>query len=222
MTSVKCSQCGFVSARSNEECKRCGAAFTTASGNAQRKVGPRETKVAACIVIAIVTLVLGIRFTFSLLGSKNPAPSELASLLSSVEAIKSPITVQVVNERTDTAKRGDLTEEAFLPKSGLAQVLKKLGLATLEVTHNKADKQKCYRFDYKILSNAERNNRGIYDYSDPPITLNPNGYHEKCYDVWNYKTTVTLKDPTTVDRASIIERLWTLNNINDPSPDPAL
>src|SRR5258706_12779080 len=118
MTSVKCSQCGFVSARS-EACKRCGAPFTTASGNAQRKVGPRETKVAACIVIAIVALVLGIRFTCSLIGSKNPGPSELASLLSSVEAIKNPVTVQVTTERTDTAKRGDLSEEYFLPKSGL-------------------------------------------------------------------------------------------------------
>src|SRR5258708_27575188 len=111
MTSVKCSQCGFVSARSNEACKRCGAAFTTAPGNAQRRVGPREAKVAACIVIAIVALVLGIRFTFSLIGSKDPTPSELASLLSSVEAIKNPVTVQMVTELTSTAKRGDLTEE---------------------------------------------------------------------------------------------------------------
>jgi hypothetical protein len=217
MNSNKCFQCGFVSARSNEACKRCGASFKAAPGNAQKSVGPRELKVAACFVIAIVTLIMGIRFMLSLFSSKNPTPSELASLLNSTDAIKSPITFSIETEMTETSASGNLSRSNF---EGYAQghVLEHFGLADASFSVSKADKQMCYRFDYKILSEQERIELWR-SYAPRPEIKDPDGYNEKCYDVWNYRTTVKLIDPSTVSKSSMLESLWTVSDISDPPPD---
>ena len=221
MTSVKCFQCGFVSARGNETCKRCGGSLTTASGKARKKAGPKRTKVLAiCIATAIIALILGLWLTSSVSATRNPSPSEVAALLYSDDAVKSPLTTAFPTELTEELLSGDLREDNLLRDYLEGQVLKQLGLVTVDFTVVKADKRKCWRYDIEAARPMPLPEGG-YGYlggSPGVVVPNPNGAYEQCDEVWNYDTTIKLKDPATVDRAALSEKLSSLADISYPPP----
>ena len=58
MTSIKCPKCGFVSSRTNANCKRCGTALTASTSGAPSYSGSRGKKVLIIGAAAAITLVI--------------------------------------------------------------------------------------------------------------------------------------------------------------------
>ena len=214
MTNIKCSHCGLVSARTNERCKGCGAAFTTTIAVTPTRAMPKRIMVLVigCAAV-IVAVLLAVRLTSS--KTTTPPPNEVKQLLLANEAVNLPITATLLTELTEELWSGELTDDFLLRDHHEALALKRLGLANVEFTVVQVAPD-CYRFDvYEVPRESRLAAKG----SDWVMDRNPNGKFERCDDRWKYHTTITLRDPETVDQESMAARVPSLSDVGLTRPE---
>lgn len=219
MTGSKCFQCGFVSSRDNERCKRCGASLDQPQSNSRNRVRSRRVKpFVIALVAAIVVLVLGVGVTSRVLSSPTPSPNEVSRLLRDDEELTRTLTVDFPTEFTRTASDGDQQADFVLEDYLEAQVLKKLGLLFVTFKSVKTDKRECYRYRMAPVSpSALMLQPGLYNYPSVAVR-DPNGPYEQCDDIWLYNTKLDFLDPDGTEETAISEKVRTLTDIPLPPP----
>ena len=162
--------------------------------------------VVSCAAVIVAGL-LTVRLTSSKTATTTPSPNEVNQLLLANETVNLPITATLLTELTEERESGDLTEDSLLEDHPEALALKRLGLANIEFTVVQIP-QECYRYDLvnRIAPLAMKGEEWV-------TVRNPNGKLERCDDLWKYHTTITLRDPETVDQASMAARIPSLNDV---------
>lgn len=228
MTSVKCPQCGFVTLRTNTNCKRCGAALNAAAGP-RPVTGSRLTKIlviggAAGVVLVIAVLGLAVLARFLSFGEFDSSPAAMAALLNTEERLKSPVNVRLLSELQLQFIKSDIDQKRFLQNYPEVSVLEQLGLVSVDnFKVNKPDKY-CYRYDFDY---SRRNPYDSYinvyigpNHEEYPRVLDANGAFEECIDVWDYSVSVRVIDPDTIDRGQLKARLEYSNTTISPPIEP--
>lgn len=208
MTNIKCSHCGLVSARTNGVCKGCGASLTPRTAHKPTRALPKGIPilVVGCVAV-IVAVIVTVRFASSKGAAATPSPNEVKQLLSANEAVNLPITATLLTELTQEWMNGDLTEDSLLQDHPETLALKRLGLANVEFRAVPMAPE-CYRYDSGWVSDpkAMKGERWVH-------IKNPNGALEQCDDIWEYHTTITLRDPETVDQETIGAKISSLSDV---------
>ena len=160
------------------------------------------------VVIGCAAVIVAVLFTVRLTSSKPAtatlSPNEVHQLLLANEAINLPITATFLAELTEEWASGDLTEDSLLQDNQELLALKRLGLANIEFTSVKIAPE-CYRYD--LVSRPS-------PFGETWESVrNPNGKLEQCEDKWRYHTTITLRNPETVDQASVAQRVSSLSDV---------
>lgn len=160
MAAAKCSQCGFVGARGNEVCKRCGASLYQTHPSHQTTDNNRPKVIAFGIASAIVVLVGGLWFASSVLPRSTPAPAEVAALLSADTEVSQPLTISLPTELKQTILQDDAPEWVLLQAHTEVLVLKQLGFTTVDSTKIKSAKRDCRRYRTNLSVDAGDFDRG--------------------------------------------------------------
>jgi len=222
MTSIKCPQCGFVSSRTNANCKRCGVALTASTSGPPFYSGLGGKKVliigaAAAITLVIVVAGLTVWSQLSAFAGRNPSSSQLATLLQSCDAVKRSVNEGLMSELTGTFIRDDLSEDRFLQNFPEINVLKQLDLATVDNFQVvKADHPECRKYDWDYNQPVPEANYPHYYGDQYKRIYREDGANSDCTNVWHYSVSVTVVDPESVDRTALDTRLHYLNTAVSP------
>jgi hypothetical protein len=215
MTGTKCFQCGFVSARSNEVCKRCGASLYQTPANTRTGFDLREATPILIGVGVIVVIVLGLWLTPKLLSGPAPSPNTVSLLLHANDELTRPLVVDFPTEFSRQAYDDKEREDYVLDDYVEAQVLNRLGLLSVTFDPVKSPRRDCYR--YRIDSSRPQ---AFTTYSDIPngAVRDREGPYEHCQDVWIYNTKLEFADLDTVDDAAIMEKIPMLVDVGHQGP----
>jgi hypothetical protein len=223
MAAAKCSQCGFVGARGNEVCKRCGTSLYQDHASQVTAGNKRPKIIALGIASVILVLLAGAWFASSVFPTATPSPAEVAGLLYADSSLSPPLTIRLPTELQQKFKKDDVPEWFLLEDYFEAQVLKQLGLTTVDVNKVKEDKPDCwrYRMDRRIdAEDIDASTKPSDLFGDPlkyPDRIpDPNGPFEQCDDVWTYNTKLEFDDPETIDVAALSENVKSLADLPDP------
>ena len=170
--------------------------------------------VVGCAV-AIVGVLLTVRLTSSKTPTTMPSPYEVHELLLANEAINLPINATLVTELTEELADGGYTEETLLRNNQEILAVKRLGLANIEFTKVQIAPD-CYRYD-EVYRHAPILGLGL----DTMRVRKPDGKFEQCDDMWKYDTTVSLRNPDTVDPESIAAKVSSLSDVGLTRSDNA-
>jgi hypothetical protein len=146
MAAAKCSQCGFVGARGNEVCKRCGASLYQTVPSRQEPERQRNKLIPIGIASGIMVLVAAVWVVSSVFPTSTPSPSEVAGLLYADDSFTRPLTISLPTELQQKIKKDDVPEWFLIQDYFEAQVMKQLGLTNVDVTKVKGDKPECWRY----------------------------------------------------------------------------
>jgi hypothetical protein len=128
-------------------------------------------------------------------------------LLSATDEIKLPITATFLSELTEEWGNGSLNDDDLLEDHPEALALKRLGLATIDSTAVKVE-QECYHYDLvNVIPPQEMKGERWEE------VKSPTGKYERCDDRWKYRTTITLRDPGQVDKASMAAKVPSLSDV---------
>jgi hypothetical protein len=176
-------------------------------GSPGKKAEPNRIKVFAISIAVVLVVLIALRVTFSLLAIVPPSPSKVARLLNADDAFKLPVTATLLTELTEEWSSGNKTNEALLEDRVAARALERLGLATVDHSSVQIPPD-CYHYDEvaRYSPTAMRGEEWIE-------VRNPNGKFQRCDDLWRYTTTITLKDPETIDKEWIAERVSSLSDV---------
>jgi len=230
MTAFKCPKCGFVSARDQESCKRCGASATQASSPQKGPSGARRFVIPMVLIaVAVVLVIAAAGIVFVRPGSKKPSPGEVAELLSADDSVKLPINLSLLTEFSETQTHDGMKEEYAIRNYAEGRVFKDLGLATTTFTVTKAETKKCFRYDKQLRQHPKymafpspgaMSSNPSAEYEDPFYVkrFNPNGEFEQCDDAWDYHTEFQFDDPESIDLTRLADRVQYVTDINDNPP----
>jgi hypothetical protein len=219
MTAFKCAKCGFVSARDQESCKRCGTFATQGSSPQKEPSGARRFVIPMVLIaLAVVLVIAGAGIVFVRHGSEKPSPGQVAALLSAEDSVKLPINLSLVTEFSETQTHDGMKEEYAIRNYAEGRVFKDLGLATTTFTVTKAETKKCFRYDNELRQGPLRYDPLAGPEDRTVKRFNPNGEFEQCDDAWNYHTVFQFDDPENIDRTWLADRIRYVTDINDDPP----
>ena len=162
--------------------------------------------VVGCAAVVVAGL-FAVRLTSSKTAATTPSPNEVNQLLLATEAINLPITATLLTELTEEWASGELNEVYLLQNHQEVLALKRLGLANIEFRVVGVPPE-CYRYDEvnRIPPFAAKG-------EDWVRIRKPDGEFEQCDDMWRYQTTITLRDPETVDQESMAAKVSSLTDV---------
>src|SRR5262245_22083460 len=140
MAAAKCSQCGFVGARGNEVCKRCGASLYQTHTSQLTAPNNRPKVIALSIGSAIVVLVAGVWFASLVFPTATPAPAEVAGLLYADSELNRPLTINLPTRLKQKLYGENMQEWQLLQSHVDVLAMQQLRVATIDSTKTKGDK----------------------------------------------------------------------------------